>query len=396
MKLMLYSWNSNNERILEENLTKFGFEVVWFSKTCSHYTRDLELAAAMIPFIHKEKVEAVISFNYFPIISMVCDTCKIPYYAWVYDSPHLTLYAKQITLPCNHIGIFDREMVRQLQEKGVETAYHVPLSVDTEYFGRMIRQTPAKKTECYESDISFVGSMYTDRHNYYDLLLEGHDREVFDRVIQRQCFVYDKNYLHDELMAGRLDLTRIRERMEQEGLMLGEDYFAKAEEIMQAVVLEKKVTVEERGRLLNRVAEMFGNQYRFNLYTGSDLGKYPRLKKHSRGVVDYHRRMPLVFAKSRINLNVSLRSIHSGIPLRVLDIMACGGFVLTNYQPEIEECFEAGKELETFKSMEECMDKIAYYLAHDRERNRIAGKGQQSVQEKFGYTNGLTKLFEVS
>lgn len=396
MKLMLYSWKSNNEQILAENLTKLGFEVLWFNKACSHYTRDLELAAAMIPFIHREKVEAVISFNYFPIISMVCDTCKIPYYAWVYDSPHLTLYARQITLTCNHIGIFDREMVRRLQEKGVGTVYHVPLSVDAEYFGQMIRQAATGEAENYESDISFVGSLYTDQHNYYDTLLEGCDREAFDQVIQRQCFAYDRNYLHDELMAGKLDFTMIRERMEQEGLMLGEDYFAGIEEVLQAVVLEKKVTVEERGRLLGRVAETFGNRYRFNLYTGSDLGNDPLLRKHNRGIVDYHRQMPLVFAKSRINLNVSLRSIHSGIPLRALDIMACGGFALTNFQPEIGEYFEAGKEIETFKSMEECMDKIAYYLAHDTERRKIAERGRQRVQEQFSYRAGLTGLFEAT
>ena len=58
--------------------------------------------------------EAVVSFNYFPIVSMICNTCQIPYYAWVYDCPHFTLYAKQIGLPCNHIGIFDREMVAVL------------------------------------------------------------------------------------------------------------------------------------------------------------------------------------------------------------------------------------------------------------------------------------------
>ena len=91
MKLILYSWDANNEQILADNLIKLGFDVVWFRKVCRHYTRDMELAMEMIQTVHREGAEAVVSFNYFPIISMICQTCGIMYYAWVYDCPHFTL-----------------------------------------------------------------------------------------------------------------------------------------------------------------------------------------------------------------------------------------------------------------------------------------------------------------
>lgn len=411
MKLLLYSWNANNEQILADNLIKLGFEVVWFDKECKHYTRDMELAAQMIPYLHRENIEAVVSFNYFPIISMICDTCKVPYYAWVYDCPHFTLYAKQVTLPCNHIGIFDREMVRKLREKGVRTVYHVPLSADAEEFAGVIQKTPMtggdrdmhrnqtaggigdKPLSEYVCDISFVGSLYTDEHNYYDRLLREKDKAVLDEFIHRQCFRYDKDILSEVLNSGELDMSLIQTKMEELGLMLGGDYFADTDELLQATVLEKKVTVEERRDLLNHIAEVFGEEFRFDLYTASNLQKYPLLKKHHRGIADYHKQMPLAFAGSRINLNITLRSIHSGIPLRVLDIMACGGFVLSNRQPEITEYFADGQEIVTFRSLEECMDKIAYFLEHEEERRAIAAAGQRRVQEKFGYREGLMKLF---
>lgn len=395
MKILLYSWDANNERILVDNLIKLGFEVLWFRKECRHFTRDMELAAEMIPHIHTEGIEGVVSFNYFPIISMICDTCKIPYYAWVYDCPHFTLYARQVTLPCNHIGIFDREMVCRLQRKGVQTVYHVPLSVDVERFERTISLAKCQKAETFHSDISFVGSLYTDEYNYYDRLLSSEERAAFDRVIKKQCFSYDRDYLQEALDERANDLHVIQERMEKEGLMLGEDYFADVREVLQATVLEKKVTVEERKLLLNRIAKSFGERYRFRLYSGSDLRDHLYLKKYHAGIVDYHTQMPLVFAGSKINLNLSLRSIHSGIPLRVLDIMGCGGFVLTNRQPEICEYFTEGKEIATFGNMEECLDKISYYLEHDEEREEITRQGQNSVRERFGYIDGLQRLFEV-
>ena len=119
------------------------------------------------------------------------------------------------------------------------------------------------------------------------------------------------------------------------------------------------------------------------------------MEQYHKGIVDYHKQMPLFFDESKINLNLTLRSIHSGIPLRVLDCMACGGFVLTNRQPEIADVFCEGEEIVTFRSLQECMDKTAYYLQHEEERMRIAKAGQKKVQEVFSYARGFERLFEV-
>ena len=395
MRLLLYSWKSNSEQVLADNLIKLGFEVLWFHKECRHYTRDMELAMEMIPYIHENNIEAVISFNYFPIISMICDTSGIPYYSWVYDCPHFTLYAKHVMLPCNHIGIFDREMTERLKCRGVDTVYHVPLSVDTDSFQAVVQKASGKEKERYRCDISFVGSLYTDEHNYYDRLFPEKTKETLEPIIQKQCFDYQKDYLREAADLNILDLDSLQEELEKQGFGLGEDYFAEPKDIILAKVLEKKITVEERHRLLTEIARNFGEKYRFCLYTGSDLQRISLLKRYHRGIVDYHIQMPLVFAASRINLNLTLRSIHSGIPLRVLDCMACGGFVLTNWQPEIADVFCEGEEIVTFKSMQECMDKTAYYLQHEEERQQIAAAGQKKVQEVFSYAKGFERLFEV-
>ena len=422
MRLILYSWQANNEQVLADNLIKLGFEVVWFRKECIHYTRDMELAMEMIQYIHAQAAEAVISFNYFPIISMICRTCGIPYYAWVYDCPHFTLYAKQINDACNHIGIFDREMVRQLEGYGVQTAYHVPLAADSGYFEDVIARASRVEREKYRCDVSFVGSLYTDEYNYYELLLSGGNsvskadgtsqtewkssinrtglEDRTETAIIQQCFSYEEDYLRHAVESGGIDMTRIQGVMEQQGMMLGEDYFAKPEDILLAAVLEKKVTVEERRLLLTALEAVAAGPSAdvlkdFRLYTGSATKGLPTLDACNHGTVDYHTQMPLVFAGSRINLNISLRSIHSGIPLRVLDIMACGGFVLSNRQPEIAEYFEEGVELVTFGSMEECIDKVQYYLSHEEERRQIAEAGYRKVKSEFSYESGLARLFEV-
>ena len=90
--------------------------------------------------------------------------------------------------------------------------------------------------------------------------------------------------------------------------------------------------------------------------------------------------MNKIFYLSKINLNISLSSIETGIPQRVLDIMGCGGFVLTNYQPEIEDLFEIGKEIEVF---------------HKRQRLTIATNGYKKIRHAFSYPNQLQKMISI-
>ena len=132
------------------------------------------------------------------------------------------------------------------------------------------------------------------------------------------------------------------------------------------------------------------------MYTGSDLTKEPGLKKANRGIVDYHKEMPYVFRNSKINLNISLRSIKTGIPLRALDIMGCGGFLLSNYQEELAEYFADGREVVLFYSLEDCIEKIGYYLEHETERAAIAEAGMRAVSERFDMKRQLRTLINTT
>ena len=66
MKLILYSWNANNEQILADNLSGLGFEVVWFRKECKHYTRDMELAMELLPCFLQLFSDALHDLQYLP------------------------------------------------------------------------------------------------------------------------------------------------------------------------------------------------------------------------------------------------------------------------------------------------------------------------------------------
>lgn len=87
--------------------------------------------------------------------------------------------------------------------------------------------------------------------------------------------------------------------------------------------------------------------------------------------------MPVMFANSRINLNITL-NIKTAIPLRALDIMGAGGFLLTNYCPELSEYMVDGTEFVSYSLMQGIAWKKRYIMVqHEELRKRIADSGRK-------------------
>lgn len=85
------------------------------------------------------------------------------------------------------------------------------------------------------------------------------------------------------------------------------------------------------------------------------------------------------FGNAKIGFNYSMLD---DLNMRTFEIMATGTMLLTNWIPTIEEVFEDGKHLVLYRSLDEMVDKVKYYLAHDEERERIAQAGYEEVIAK--------------
>lgn len=86
-----------------------------------------------------------------------------------------------------------------------------------------------------------------------------------------------------------------------------------------------------------------------------------------------------LYADSQITLNVSL---NGDLNLRVFEALAAGGFLLTDELPEhsgLPLLFKADKHLATWRTPEELIEKIRYYLAHPAEAQRIRAAGQAEI-----------------
>jgi len=90
-------------------------------------------------------------------------------------------------------------------------------------------------------------------------------------------------------------------------------------------------------------------------------------------------------SRSKINLGFTFN--RQGASNRIYKVMAAGGFLLTQPWDGLKLDFMPEVELVTFDSLQDCKDKIAYYLAHEASREVIAEEGMKLVGNKFTMKN---------
>ncbi len=403
-KILVYKWGSVSEPLFCEALKQLNREYTEFAMEMKNYHADAAFAQAFIQAIHKEPVEAVFSYDYFPMISMICEMNHIPYLSWVYDCPQYTLLSKTLSNSCNYIFCFDREYAEYLASLGAQHCFHYPLAGDADWYERAkelgkvrdvkAQSAPSDVAVCgtidessYICDISFVGNLYNgEKNRFRQAKLSPYAAGVAEGIIESQLLIYGTNFVVEALPEAV-----VGEMAEGYKLSLGAEYNYDVRGLV-ADVLNMEVSAREREQVLSVVAEICP----VRLYTGSDLPKILADKQlEVRDYADYQSEVPLIFHNSKINLNITSKTIISGIPQRIFDILSCGGFCLTNYQPEVAEYFADGEEVVMYTDMADLTDKVKYYLEHDEERKQIAGNGYRKVKEAFGLVERVEGMLAV-
>lgn len=87
--------------------------------------------------------------------------------------------------------------------------------------------------------------------------------------------------------------------------------------------------------------------------------------------------------------------IRLSMSARAFTAIGLGAFYLTFPTRGIEEMFEPDKEIVTFLTADEMVEKIRYYLEHDGERAEIAAAGRKKVLAEHTYDHRFRRMFEI-
>ena len=381
MKILLYKWKAHNEPFLLKHIEKLGYNLNTYEDSDIIMDED----KALEPLVQelKKGFDAVVSCNFFKYIAVACSLCRIPYISWTADSPMLSLYDASIYFDTNYFFCFDSEQYIDLKNRGATHVEFFPLLVDTDELCRVGKSYSPKEYLKYKAEVSFVGSLYDERNIMSGIKgIPDYVSGYFDGIIQTQLQIPEVHYSNIQIAA------EIDDWLKKNFVFEDVDESQVNDAILMDNLIDREVTAKERRLMLEKLQE-----FNFKLYTMSDTSEYPKI--NNCGVVDYINQMPKVFALSDININVSLRSIRRGIPQRIIDVIASGGFLMTNPQSDLFYFFEDEKNIVTFNDLDDMREKVIFYLAHDDLRKRIIEDGRKVVKEHFDYQNQLKKMFDA-
>ncbi|MFQ8877692.1 MAG: DUF3880 domain-containing protein [Roseburia hominis] len=394
MHILMYRWKAYNYRDIEQTFLLLGHTVDNIEQELGSYDVSPEFERVIEEKIRGTHYDMVFTVNYFPLISNVCERTGVKYVSWTCDNPLISMYHESVFHACNYIFTFDKTNYLEFRGMGVKHIWYLPLAVDTERMDALLgapekpeRRNATQDSEMrkYRGDVAFVGSLY--ERNSYDKIknrLPEYLRGYFDAVMEAQLNISGANIVEPMLTTNILEQLQEYFQLEK-----SEGSFSDLGLIFQTTVLGFKIAEIERRRALIELSK----HYKVNVYSNSDVSDLLRIQYC--GSVDYWSEMPKVFRMSKINLNFTIPNIKSGIPLRIWDVLGCGGFLLTNYQAEIPYYFKEGEDLVCFDGLEDLCEKVGYYLEHEEERKRIAWNGYHKVREKHSYIERIHTILDT-
>ena len=385
MNILFYRYNSICEPDIIAIMKRLGHTVNEITEEMRNKELDargqMNLVSAALK---KQENQIVFSINFFPVVSEVCNIFHIPYVCWIVDSPVMELYSHCLRNSWNRVFMFDYALYEEFHQENSKGIYYLPLGADYTRLDALMETITEEEIEKFSAEVSFIGSLYTEKCPYNRLKEKSWLKGYLDGVIEAQLKVYGYNFLEECITDDVLQEFKKKVPFYQFPERANHNERA----AMAHLYLGNKVTEQERLRLLKRVSE----EYKLDLYTASDFSPLP--KAHYRGLAQTTRDMPKIFHLSKINLNFTSKPIRTGLPLRLWDILGAGGFVLTNYQSEIPEYFEVGKDLEVYTSEEDLIEKIRYYLEHEEERKEIAQNGYKKAKEQHSLEARIKTIFK--
>ncbi len=383
MKLLIYHWGSYLQHDIFEICKEKSLSFQIFEWQFTSKNQDEKFCKWFCDTVQSEEYDAVLSINYYPVLSDVCMKKNLKYIAWCYDNP-LNVERIEETLgnSCNYVFLFDKIQFWQYAKQGFETVYHLPLGVNrTRMQSLRITNTDRAK---YGADVSFVGNLYESLIHELMAPMDNYTKGYLKALMDVQSKIYG-HYILDEAISEELIADINAQYLRQ-----NPDTKLRLSKPALTFAMASEIARNERLILLNLCGKRFDTKF----YSRDESDLVKTVTKC--GPVDYVTEMPKVFACSKVNLNPSLRMIQTGIPLRAFDIMGAGGFLLSNYQEEFLEHFENEVDLVLYDSMEDAIAKIQFYLAHEELRNKIAENGKRKTLEQHSLQECMSLILEAA
>lgn len=337
-----------------------------------------------------ERAEALFSINLHAPLLKAAARRRIPYAAWIVDplvNRAKLADEKEAATGFCRLFSYDREQTALYRSMGFTPVEDLPTGAAPAFC-----EAPPAAEEERDVDVGFVGTPLVERTNEfaaYRKQLEGmiaagkDDRGYFKRFLEiaDACVAEQAREMTRFVVPDRFAALE-REKGIQ---VISPDW---TPEKWQLVLSMSKEAARSHRVGLARAMARFGvtvwgpPEWTQTLVPGM---AYDGPADYPGGTLDAYRR-------TKVNLGVTRIYAGDVIANRVWDILACGGFLLTDYRPELEKHLKIGTEIACYKTPEEAVALAKHYLDHPEERHRIAEAGRKAVLARHTLAQRIERI----
>lgn len=291
---------------------------------------------------------------------------SIPVVFWYLDDFRFIAFDGKVqSNPMTAIFTFEKTHVPVIKELGFSHVFHLPSASAIHPEKDYLNQSYS----FLENAVSFIGGTFSSSKNkrlkpaYPDLLF---------KLEKKIDFKHANTFLIDEIKREQAaELVTENEFNHYAGYVMCEAIRQYRANILENVVAEN----------FHVFGDLCWNEYSIN---GT-----------IHGPVDNTTAVPFIFHHSLLNLNISSQQLATTVNLRVFEVPAAGGFLLTDWKDELGELFDFDSELVVYKSIDEMNDLIAFYQQNPSKREHIINKARQRVLKEHLVIHRIRKMISV-
>lgn len=301
---------------------------------------------------------------------------ELPLASWFVDNPHLIihLYSKCVS-PWTTLFTWDEDNLPTLAQAGFEHVRYLPLGTDPDRF----RPGAGKPSPQWRADVSFVGNSML--YKVGGRLKAG----KFPAPLLRQFNTVARAFSDSEERG-------VADFLAQQFAAVFSLYAAlpdnEAKLAFETAVTWKATQIYRNERvamLLPFKPLIVGDAaWRTVFHKAQPQPRYL-------DAISYYDQLPSFYGQSKINFNATSRQMKGAVNQRVFDCPAAGGFVLTDWRPQMTGLFEPD-EMACYHVKEEIPDLVRRFLKHPQERRQLTAKARRRVLAEHKWEDRLKKM----
>ncbi len=301
---------------------------------------------------------------------------ELPLASWFVDNPQLIihLYSKCVS-PWTTIFTWDEDNLPAMRKTGFEHVRYLPLGTDPERF----KPNAGRPSSLWRAPVSFVGNSML--YKVGGRLKSGHFPAPLLRVFRSVSRAFSDSGERNvaDFLAAEFPKTY--------------ELYWKLPDNETRLAYETAITWQAtriyRAGCVRKILPfhplIVGDAgWKIELRHDADQPRYL-------DALSYYDDLPAFYGQSDINFNCTSKQMKGAVNQRVFDVPAAGGFVLTDWRPQMANLFDPG-EMACYHDPGEIPDLVRHYLKHPAEREKITRAARKKVLARHKWQDRILEM----